>query len=189
MELEETWIIMENSWNFVKYDKTTSSQKTSCQTLVSFKFLIISNACIVYMHAVVAAFHIYAQHGQVELVNAKRGGWSLCIKLSWKLHSWSWKIMEKVMELCFEFLWEPCDSLYCKQCEPRQDCSNGISLIMAHTVCNLDKKKSEVNKNIVRIRVNQSLVCLWQFLLWWLKWLCLLCHKWCWNGTKYVLAN
>ena len=28
-------------------------------------------------HAVVAAFQIYAQHGEVA---TKRGGWSLCIK-------------------------------------------------------------------------------------------------------------
>ena len=31
--IKKNWIIMEKSWNFVKsYDKTTSSQKTSCQT-------------------------------------------------------------------------------------------------------------------------------------------------------------
>ena len=47
---------------------------------------------MVYKHAVVAAFHIYAQHGEVA---AKRGGWSLCIShencivdhgKSWKNH-------------------------------------------------------------------------------------------------------
>ena len=33
MEFEKTWIIMEKSWNFMKsFDKTNSSQKTSCQT-------------------------------------------------------------------------------------------------------------------------------------------------------------
>ena len=42
-----------------------------------FKFLLSRNACMVYKHAVVAAFRIYAQHGDVA---AKRGGWSLCIK-------------------------------------------------------------------------------------------------------------
>ena len=31
--LKKTWIIMEKSWNFAKkFDETTSSQKTSCQT-------------------------------------------------------------------------------------------------------------------------------------------------------------
>ena len=48
-----------------------------------FKFLLFQNACMVYRHAVVAAFLIYAQHGEVA---AKRGGWSLCIKKSCKLH-------------------------------------------------------------------------------------------------------
>ena len=38
---------------------------------------------MVHKPAVVAAFGIYAQRGEVA---AKRGGWSLCIKLSWKLH-------------------------------------------------------------------------------------------------------
>ena len=43
---------------------------------------------MVYKHAVAAAFHIYAQPGEVA---AKRGGWSLCIKKSWKLNCSSWK--------------------------------------------------------------------------------------------------
>ena len=69
------------------YDKTTSSQKTSCRTSAcltasflatdGFKFQLFQNACMVYKHAVLAAFCIYAQHGEVA---AKRGGWSLCIK-------------------------------------------------------------------------------------------------------------
>ena len=43
-----------------------------------FQVLIFfQNACMVYKHAVVAAFHIYAQCGEVA---AKRGGWSLHIK-------------------------------------------------------------------------------------------------------------
>ena len=42
-----------------------------------FKFLLFQNACMVYKHAVEAAFGIYAQGGEVA---AKRGGWSLCIK-------------------------------------------------------------------------------------------------------------
>ena len=75
------------------FDKTTSSQKTSCWTLVrptasflatgGFKFELFQNACMDYKHAVVAAFHIYAQCGEDA---AKRGGWRLCIKKSWKLH-------------------------------------------------------------------------------------------------------
>ena len=40
-----------------------------------FKFKLFQNACMVY--AVVAAFHIYSQRGEVD---AKRGGWNLCIK-------------------------------------------------------------------------------------------------------------
>ena len=35
------------------------------------------NACKVYMHAVVAAFRIYAQHGEDA---TKKGGWRPCIK-------------------------------------------------------------------------------------------------------------
>ena len=38
---------------------------------------VFQNAYMVYKHAVVAAFRIYAQLGEVA---AKRGGWSLCIK-------------------------------------------------------------------------------------------------------------
>ena len=48
---------------------------------------------MVYKHAVVAAFPIYAQCGEV----AKRGGWSLCI------NSHGNYIVDhgKIMELCF----------------------------------------------------------------------------------------
>ena len=70
-----------------QYDKTTSNQKTSSQTLAcptaSFlatggcKFELFKNTCMVYKHAVVAAFRIYAQRGEVA---AKREGWSLFIK-------------------------------------------------------------------------------------------------------------
>ena len=42
-----------------------------------FKFYLFENACMVYRHAVVTAFHIYTQHGEDA---AKRGGWRLCIK-------------------------------------------------------------------------------------------------------------
>ena len=87
MEFEKTWIIMEKSWNFVKFGETTSSQKTSCRTLACllvFWLLVISSfnyfkmyAWSVYKHAFVAAFRIYAQRGEDA---AKRGGWRLCIK-------------------------------------------------------------------------------------------------------------
>ena len=53
---------------------------------------------MVYKHAVVAAFHIYAQRGKDV---AKRGGWRLCIKIVIEI---SLLIMEnhaKIMESCF----------------------------------------------------------------------------------------
>ena len=69
------------------FDETTSSQKTSCWTLVcptasflatgGFKFKLFQNACMVYKHAVVAAFNIYAQRGEDA---AEKGGWRPCIK-------------------------------------------------------------------------------------------------------------
>ena len=75
MEFEKTWINIEKSWNFLKYEKPTISKRTSCQTLAcstasflangGFKFSFFQNACMVYKHAVVAAFSIYAQHGEV----------------------------------------------------------------------------------------------------------------------------
>ena len=46
-----------------------------------FWLLVVSSfnlSKMVYKHAVVAAFRIYAQRGEVA---AKRGGWSLCIKV------------------------------------------------------------------------------------------------------------
>ena len=33
------------------------------------------------------------------------GGWRKCIKKSWKLHYWLWKIMEKSWNCVFDFLW------------------------------------------------------------------------------------
>ena len=45
---------------------------------------------MIYKHAVVAAFHIYAQRGE-DAAKRPRGGWRLCIKKSWKLHCWAWK--------------------------------------------------------------------------------------------------
>ena len=42
-----------------------------------FRFQLFQNACMVYKHAVVAAFSTYAQCGEDA---AKRVGWSLCIK-------------------------------------------------------------------------------------------------------------
>ena len=60
----------------------TSSQKTSCPTASflatgEFKFKLFQNAGMVYKHAVVAAFRIYAQLGEDA---AKRGVWRRCIK-------------------------------------------------------------------------------------------------------------
>ena len=54
---------------------------------------------MVYKHAVIAAFCIYAQRGEDA---AKRGGWRLCINLNSHGnyivdHGKSWK----TMELCF----------------------------------------------------------------------------------------
>ena len=50
---------------------------------------------MVYKHAVVAAFCIYAQHGEDA---AKRGGWKLCI-----INSHGNYIVDrgKIMEFCF----------------------------------------------------------------------------------------
>ena len=55
-----------------------------CVRQLVFWLLVVSsfnyffqNAYMVYKHAVVAAFRIYAQCGEVA---AKRGGWSLCIR-------------------------------------------------------------------------------------------------------------
>ena len=92
---------MEKSWNFVnKFDETTSSQKTSCQThktcvidsqfsgywwfqvLIISKFMRSLQACL-FKYITVAAFRIYAQRGEDA---AKRGCWKPCIKWSWKLH-------------------------------------------------------------------------------------------------------
>ena len=42
----------------------------------AFKFSLFQNACMVYKHAVVAAYRIYAQRGEDV---AERGGWRLCI--------------------------------------------------------------------------------------------------------------
>ena len=42
-----------------------------------FKFYLFQNVCMVYKHAVVAAFRIYAKRGEDA---AKRGGWRQCIK-------------------------------------------------------------------------------------------------------------
>ena len=42
-----------------------------------FKFQLFQNACMVYKHAVVAAFRIYPQRSEDA---AKREGWMPCIK-------------------------------------------------------------------------------------------------------------
>ena len=59
-----------------------------------FKFLLFQNACMVYKHAVVAAFRIYAQHcekGMLEAVHLIVMEITLLIKVN---HG-------KLMELCF----------------------------------------------------------------------------------------
>ena len=43
----------------------------------SFNYFKMHANAMVYKHTFVAAFHIYAQIGEVD---AKRGGWNLCIK-------------------------------------------------------------------------------------------------------------
>ena len=58
-------------------DETTSSQKIGCRTHMcpiavflstgGFKFRLFQNACMVYKHAAVAAFHIHAQRGEGRL--------------------------------------------------------------------------------------------------------------------------
>ena len=78
---------MVKSLNFVKkFDETNSSKKTSCRTLLcpasflatgGFNFYLFPNACMVYKHAVVAAFRINAQHSEDV---AKRGALRLCVK-------------------------------------------------------------------------------------------------------------
>ena len=68
---------------------------------VGFKFLVFQNACMVYKHAVVAAFRIYAQHCEGA---AKRecGGCTLNSHRNYIVdHGKSWNC-------AFEFLWEPC---------------------------------------------------------------------------------
>ena len=55
---------------------------------------------MVYYHAVVAAFCIYSQRGEVA---AKRGGWSLYLIVM----EITLLIMEKSWNCVFEFLWEP----------------------------------------------------------------------------------
>ena len=37
-----------------------------------------------------------------------KGEVGVCALKSWKLHCWSWKIMEKSWNCVFELLWEPC---------------------------------------------------------------------------------
>ena len=66
MKLEKT---LNNHGKSLNY-KTTSSRKLAVGHLSGywwFQVLIISNACMVYKHAVVAAFHIYAQQGKVAV--------------------------------------------------------------------------------------------------------------------------
>ena len=90
MEFGKTWIIMEKSWNlWNNLTKPPVSRKLAvrhtnfvCLTASflaagGFKLKSFQNACMVYKHAVVAAFQIYAQRGEDA---AKRGGWRPCVK-------------------------------------------------------------------------------------------------------------
>ena len=52
---------------------------------------------MVYKHAVVAAFHIYAQGGEDA---TKRGGWRPCIKVM-EITLFIMENHGKIMELCF----------------------------------------------------------------------------------------
>ena len=60
--------------------------------------------CLTASFAVVAAFHIYAQSGEVA---AKRRDWSLCINNHGNYIVDHGKIMEKSWNCVFKFLWEP----------------------------------------------------------------------------------
>ena len=54
---------------------------------------------MIYMHAVVAAFRIYAQRGENAMLTGEVG-----------VHGTTWmimEIMEKSWNCVFEFLWEP----------------------------------------------------------------------------------
>ena len=89
------------------FEETTSSQKTSCRTHMcptasflaagGFKFELFQNACMVYKHAVVAAFRIYAQRDE-DAAKGEVGGCALNNHGNYIVDSGkSWKIME----LCF----------------------------------------------------------------------------------------
>ena len=54
-------------------------------------------ACL-FKYITVAAFSIYALRGEDA---AKRGGWRLCLKYSWKLHRLIKENRVKIMEKCF----------------------------------------------------------------------------------------
>ena len=43
----------------------------------------------------------------VEKMLLKWEAWGCEFNFSWKLHRWSWKVMEKSWNCVFEFLWEP----------------------------------------------------------------------------------
>ena len=72
-----------------------------------FKFELFPNACMVYKHAVVAAFHIYAQHGQ-DAAKGEFGGHALNSHGNYIVdHGKSWNCD-------FKFLLEPCVIWGCK---------------------------------------------------------------------------
>ena len=65
---------------------------------------------MVYMHAVVAVFPIYAQHCEDAARGEVEGH---ALNKSWKLHCCSLKIIEKSWKYVFEILWEPCYTCNC----------------------------------------------------------------------------
>ena len=93
------------------FDETTSSQRKLAVGQIFFRLLVVSsfllfqNACMVYKHAVVAAFCIYAKRGEDT---AKRGGWRCA------LNSHGNYIVGKTWNCVFEFLLEPCKDILSK---------------------------------------------------------------------------
>ena len=93
----------------------------------------------------VLAFCIYTQHGEGDV---KRGGWNRCIKYSWKLHCWSWKIMEKSWNCVFEFLWEPCNLLNSLQ---ETKCSASLAFSHFFPTCLINSIKHEHSCKILYV--------------------------------------
>ena len=106
---------MEKSWNFVKYyDKTTSCQKTSCQThkyptasflaTSGFQVLIISK-CMVYKHAYLNTLLLLHSAFMLNVskmpLKGEFGGFALNSHGNYIVYH------EKSWSCVFEFMWEP----------------------------------------------------------------------------------